>query len=184
MKEAGLSMKLETTGGFPDNMVRVARYGEMMSKCAHLCFAASCSDEGYEATIGALRRLNVGAKKFWVELEHANEGLVNGLHKNVVKDSVVCRTKGTRSKGPNFEESSKSRGGVLCGFCHRSGHNIRICELAKESSNNIGTAPSPALMTFAHPNENPFGRPHEDNDNPTLMVEDSDNDSEMMIHHR
>lgn len=115
-----------------------------MSECAHLCFAAFFSDERCEATIGELRRLNVGAKKISIELEHANEGLVNELHKNTVKDPVVCKTKGTQSKSLNFEESSKSRGGALCGFCHRSSHNIRTCELAKESSNNIGIAPSQA----------------------------------------
>lgn len=95
-----------------------------MSECAHLCFASFFSDEGYEATIGELSRLNVGAKKISVELEHANDNLVNELHKNVVKDPVVCKIKETQSKALNFEESSKSRGGAVCGFCHRFGHNI------------------------------------------------------------
>lgn len=182
-KEAGVGMNLPTTGGFPGNVVRVARYGEMMSECTHLCFAASFSDEGYEATIGALRRLNIGAKKFAVEPENASEGLVNGLHRNVVKDPVVCMTKGTQSKGPNFAKSAKSRSGVLCGFCHKIGHNIRTCELAKESGNNIGMVHSQARTPSLHPNEDLSARLHQETDSPPLTEEESDNDSDIMINH-
>jgi zinc finger SWIM domain-containing protein 3 len=183
-KDVSLTTNLPTTGGFPDNSVRVARYGEMMAECSQLCFAASFSDEGYEATVDALRRLNVMSKRFLVRDEPMDEDLVNGLHRNVVKDPVVCRSKGTHSKAPISNTPSRSKGVPLCGFCSRSGHNIRTCELAKESRNNNGTTSSQGGTISFDNNVDNSERPREDNDGAAVQAEDSDNDSVDLIHHR
>jgi hypothetical protein len=120
-KDAGLSTSLSSLGGFPDQTICVSRYGEMMTECAQLCFAASLSNEGYEATVDALRRLNIQAKTFPVQSEDGEGDHIEGLHPNVVKDPVVCRTKGTQSTAEKVNRVGDSRSGRLCGYCSRGG---------------------------------------------------------------
>lgn len=132
-KDAGLSTIPSSIGGFPDNAVRVARYADMMAKCAHICFAASFSDEGYEATMDSLRRLNIRSQKFPVPVEQSIETNEDGLHNNIVKGPVICRTKGTHTKPPNMIDPVQARGERVCGFCSRPGHNILTCDLATEA---------------------------------------------------
>lgn len=103
----------------------------MMTECAQLCFAASLSDEGYEAMVIALRRLNIRAKTFPVQSGDGDDDHIEGLHPNVVKDPVVCRTKRTKRKVDKANKVGESRGGWLCGYCSRGRHNIRTCPLKK-----------------------------------------------------
>lgn len=137
-KDAGLSTSISSLGGFPDQTDRVSRYGEMMTECAQLCFAASMSDQGYEATVDALRRLNIRAKTFPVQSGDGQDDQNEGLHPNVVKDPVVCRTKGTQSTAAKANNVGNSGSGRLCGYCSRGGHNIRTCPLNKiAQANNV-----------------------------------------------
>lgn len=101
-----------------------------------------------------------------------------------MKDPVVCRTKGANSKSPIVKDSSRSKGGPVCGFCSKSGHNIRTCELAKESHAAVDLGPEPyPTASFVH-NLNDSGRVHEYTESAAVTHTFSDEDSDDMIHHR
>lgn len=137
-KDAGVKRKSTLSGSANDQSTRIARYGELMGICAKICHLASYSEEGYDETREALRQMTLKSKKYKPATEAPIDVPFEGLHPNVIRDPVVCRTKGDKSKAgiPEDEENYKSKVGKGCKICHMSGHNRRTC--LRNSSANEG----------------------------------------------
>lgn len=119
----------------------MARYGELMAIAAKICHSASYNDNVFDQTRESLFRLNLETKKMKAQQQSKdNTELVEGLHPNVIWDRVVCRSKGTRSQSVSEQEtdSTQHKGGGKCTACGRSGHNRRICEIAKQNEGKTG----------------------------------------------
>ena len=184
-KDVGGLEMLSRKGGFPDNGVRIARYGEMMAECAYLCFAASFSDEGYEETIHALRRMRITTKQFKVRPEESTDVDSDTRRSNVIKDPVICKTKGSHSNPATMNDCApiQSKGGRGCKICGMPGHNIRTCKAAtKVNGSNRGTLGGSGAMT-CEANEFPADPPHEDIYRAQNVGTTSQIQSSILIHH-
>lgn len=180
----GLEMPTRNEG-FPNNGVRIARYGEMMAECAQLCFAASFSDESYEETMVALRRMRITTNKFKVRPEESINVDSHARHSNVIKDPVICKTKGSHSNPATTNDCApmQSKGGRGCKICGMPGHNIRTCKAAARVSRNNHDIPGGSGASTCEANEFPTHPPHEDIYGEQNVGVSSQIQSSGLIHH-
>ncbi|XP_050378373.1 protein FAR1-RELATED SEQUENCE 5-like [Argentina anserina] len=96
-------------------VMQLARYGELMSACAKICHIASHSDEGYDTIKEALNDLTIDARDLPQPRETDSPVYVDeatrstGLHPNVIRDPVTCRSKGKKSKPTKGQGNVKKR---------------------------------------------------------------------------
>lgn len=113
-----------------------------MVVAAKICHSASYNDNVFDQTRESLFRLNLETKKTKAQQQPKDDTeLVEGLHPNVIRDPVVCRSKGTRSKSvpeQKPDSTQQHKGGGKCTACGRSGHNRRTCEVAKQNEGKAG----------------------------------------------
>lgn len=131
-KDANVCKTIPSCEEYPDNALQLARYGEMMAECAQICYVSSFKDESYEDTINDLRRMTIKSRTYWEGKDQSKECPIDGLHKNVIRDPVICRTKGTQPKQHTTNEHvnihNKEKGRRGCRKCGRPGHNQRTCK--------------------------------------------------------
>lgn len=98
-KEATVKRSLKETGYAGGCSVQIAWYGELMAIAAKICHTTSYNDNVFDQTRESFFRLNLETKITKVQQQCKDDTeLVEGLHPNVIRDPVVCRNKGTRSK--------------------------------------------------------------------------------------
>lgn len=128
-KDANVSKAIPSCEEYPDKALQLARYSEMMAECAQICYVSSFSNENYEDTINDLRRMTIKSRTYWEGKDQSKECHVDGLRKNVIRDPVVCRTKGTQPKQHTTDEHvnihNKEKSHRGCKKCGKPGHNQR-----------------------------------------------------------
>ncbi|KAK9931102.1 hypothetical protein M0R45_018397 [Rubus argutus] len=140
-KAACRTHTLPHTGSANVTSVQIARYGELMSIAANLCHTASYTAESFADTRDTLLQMKLETEGKRTRDNHCNAvpDFVDGLHPNVVRDPVVCRTKGTKSKATKDKQTDEQhkRGGGKCTLCGITGHNKRTCDLSTQG-NGVG----------------------------------------------
>ena len=130
-KEGALTRKSEST--VDGKSVQLARYGELMSMCARICHIASSSEEGYDGVKELLSRLTIESRNLPQPAEtdpkdpEQDIDSTTGLHRNVIRDPVPCRSKGTK-KDSGSGKGSKKKKTSKCSRCKQYGHNKSTCE--------------------------------------------------------
>ncbi|XP_050368172.1 uncharacterized protein LOC126786395 [Argentina anserina] len=130
-KDTGRNKILIPSGPADEKFMRMATYGELMGIFAKLSHAAMHSKEGYVEIREALTQMALKSEKYKAATRDPDDVPFEGLHPNVIRDPVVCRTKGDKSKAsiPDNEEDYKSKVGKGCSLCKMIGHNARTCDL-------------------------------------------------------
>ncbi|KAL6145669.1 hypothetical protein ACLB2K_056354 [Fragaria x ananassa] len=131
-KEGPVNVESETR--VDGKSVQLARYGELMSMCANICHISSHSEEGYEGVKEVLSRLTIESRNLPQptnidpkDVEHGIDSST-GLHRNVIRDPVPCRSKGTKRNNGSGKGSKKKKR-PKCGKCKQYGHNKRSCQI-------------------------------------------------------
>ncbi|KAK9912102.1 hypothetical protein M0R45_035977 [Rubus argutus] len=133
-----------------DVSLQIAQYGELMSICSETCHTTSYTDALYEQAKEALSNLNLQTQQQRRHINSDKEHLLkDGLHQNDIRDPVVCRTKGSRSKqGKNNCTENENPEGAKCTMCGNPGHNRRTCFLSNSPTSNM---PASAPNFRPHP---------------------------------
>lgn len=117
-----------------------------MSFYSQMRHKASYIDDLYEQTKEALGNMDLWAQQLLRFINGRKENsLKDGLHPNVIRDHVVCRTKGSKSKqeNENCTENDNPRVGAKCTMSGNLGHNRRTCLLSNNlMSNMLDSTPS------------------------------------------
>ncbi|XP_040364040.1 protein FAR1-RELATED SEQUENCE 5-like [Rosa chinensis] len=150
-KEAMVRKTLSTFKEVPDKYVQIARYGELMSQCAKFCHRASYSDEGYDEMREALNLLTIRSEEYSAGiLDNLEDEHFEGLHPNVIKDPVVCRTKGSKHTNAecreHFSSNDQPKVGGKCTKCQQRGHNKRTCGRENKLGASDAKSPTPTKV--------------------------------------
>ncbi|PRQ16935.1 putative transcription factor interactor and regulator CCHC(Zn) family [Rosa chinensis] len=142
---------LSTFKEVPDKYVQIARYGELMSQCAKFCHRASYSDEGYDEMREALNLLTIRSEEYSAGiLDDLEDEHFEGLHPNVIKDPVVCRTKGSKHTNAecreHFSSNDQPKVGGKCTKCQQRGHNKRTCGRENKLGASDAKSPTPTKV--------------------------------------
>ncbi|KAL6142132.1 hypothetical protein ACLB2K_060415 [Fragaria x ananassa] len=140
-KEGSVTEKSEST--VDGKSVQMARYGELMSMCGQICHIASNSEEGYDGVKDVLSRLTIESRTLPQptdtdpkDLEHGIDSST-GLHRNVIRDPVPCKSKGTKRNNGSGQQNKKKKK-RRCGDCRQYGHNKRSCvKHGTKGKNNV-----------------------------------------------
>lgn len=152
-KDVSMKKPLTNTVESSDISLQIARHGELMSICSQMCNKASYIDDLYEQTKQALGNMNLRGQQLLRLINGRKENLLkDGLHPNVIRDHVVCRMKGSKSKtkNDNYTENDNPRVGAKCTICGNPGHNRRTCLLSNNvMSNRLDSRP--CLYSYSDP---------------------------------
>ncbi|KAL6179588.1 hypothetical protein ACLB2K_051101 [Fragaria x ananassa] len=112
-KEGPVTVELETR--VDGKYVQLARYGELMSMCANICHISSHSEDGYDGVKEVLSRLTIESRNLPqptnIDPKDVEYGIDSstGLHRNVIRDPVPCRSKGTKRNSGSGKGSKKKK---------------------------------------------------------------------------
>lgn len=91
-----------------DVSLHIAQHGELMSICSQMCYKVPYINDLYDQTKKALGNMNLRAHQLLRLINGRKENLLNdGLQPNLIRDHVVCRTKGSKSKQKNDNYTEK-----------------------------------------------------------------------------
>ncbi|KAK3229787.1 hypothetical protein Dsin_001668 [Dipteronia sinensis] len=109
----------------PTNIIQIARYGALSSKCSKMCYYASMSTEGYKEANMAIDKLTIQMNGLLPSSSRSMEEHVHRRSKQStvqVKDPVIAATRGPMRQ--NKKSSGKTR---KCGKCGQPGHTAKTC---------------------------------------------------------
>ncbi|KAK0605507.1 hypothetical protein LWI29_027672 [Acer saccharum] len=127
----------------PDVM-QLARYGALSSKCSKMSYFASMSTEGYKAANVAIDNLTIQMKGLLPSsstLRHENVRQSEMESSVQVKDPVVAATKGS------IKHQKKSSGKARkCGNCGQPGHTKKTCHVHVQNNISAKASNGPTTM--------------------------------------
>ncbi|TXG63610.1 hypothetical protein EZV62_010604 [Acer yangbiense] len=127
-----LEVESSSTATTP-NIMQIARYGALSSKCNRMSYYVSMSTEGYKEANMAIDKLTIKKKGLLPSLSTTREENVHHTRTQSgvqIKDPVIAATKGSMRQNKNC--SGKAR---KCGNCGQPGHTKKTCRA--HVNNNI-----------------------------------------------
>ncbi|KAK3229228.1 hypothetical protein Dsin_001109 [Dipteronia sinensis] len=116
----------------PTNIIQIARYRALSSKCSKMCYYASMSTEGYKEANMATDKLTIKMNGLLPSSSRTRQENVHRTSKQStvqIKDPVIAAMKGSMRQ--NKKCSGKTH---KCGKCGQPGHTAKTCRAHVKNS--------------------------------------------------